>query len=92
MAEWNQADMIGAMRDFAMPVNLQMQALDEEVERLKEDNRRLAQKIQGLRSDPQAIEELARKQLRMARPGEVVVTLPPEEQPEAPSLDGSPFP
>ena len=71
---------------------LQIQALDEEVQRLKEDNRRLAQKIQGLRSDPQAIEELAREQLRLARPGEVVVTLPPEEQPDGPSLSGSPFP
>lgn len=69
---------------------LQMQALDEEVQRLKDDNRRLAQEIQELRSDPQAIEELAREQLRMARPGDVVVTLPPEEQPDAPTLNGDP--
>ncbi len=69
---------------------LQMQALDEEVQRLQEDNRRLTQKIQQLRSDPQTIEELAREQLRMARPGEVVVTLPPEEQPDAPSLENDP--
>ena len=69
---------------------LQMQALDEEVQRLQEDNRRLTQKIQQLRSDPQTIEELAREKLRLARPGEVVVTLPPEEQPNAPSLNGDP--
>ncbi len=69
---------------------LQMQALDEEVQRLQEDNRRLTQKIQLLRSDPQTIEELAREKLRLARPGEVVVTLPPEEQPDAPSLNGDP--
>ncbi len=69
---------------------LQMQALDEEVQRLQEDNRRLTQKIQLLRSDPQTIEELAREKLRLARPGEVVVTLPPEEQPNAPSLNGDP--
>ena len=66
---------------------LQMQALDEEVQRLKQDNLRLTQKIKALRSDPQAIEELAREQLRMARPGEVVVILPPEEQPGSPSLE-----
>ena len=69
---------------------LQMQALDEDVQRLQEDNRRLTQKIKALRSDPQTIEEFAREQLRMARPGDVVVTLPPEEQPEAPSLNGDP--
>ncbi len=69
---------------------LQMQALDEEVQRLQKDNRRLTQKIQLLRSDPQTIEELAREKLRLARPGEVVVTLPPEEQPNAPSLNGDP--
>ncbi len=69
---------------------LQMQALDKEVQRLQEDNRRLAQKIQELRSDPQTIEEMAREQLRMARPGEVVVTLPPEEQPDGPSLENDP--
>ncbi len=69
---------------------LQMQALDEEVQRLQEDNLRLAQKIQELRSDPQTIEELAREQLRMGRPGEVVVTLPPEEQPDRSSLENDP--
>ena len=67
----------------------QMQALDEEVERLKQDNLRLTQKIKALRSDPQAIEEAARKQLRMGRPGDVVVTLPPVEQPDSPSLESS---
>ena len=67
-----------------------MQALYEEVQRLQEDNRRLTQKIKALRSDPQTIEQLAREQLRMARPGDVVVTLPPEEQPEAPSMNGDP--
>ena len=69
---------------------LQMQALDEQVQRLQEDNLRLTQKIKALRSDPQSIEALAREQLRMGRPGEVVVTLPPEEQPDAPSLNGNP--
>lgn len=70
--------------------HLQIQALDEEIEKLKEDNLRLTQKIKALRSDPQAIEEVAREQLRMGRPNDVVVTLPPVEQPDSPSPESSP--
>jgi len=55
----------------------QIQALEEEIEKLQQDNLRLTDRIQALRNDPQAIEELARERLRMARPGEFVVTLPP---------------
>lgn len=64
----------------------QMHALVEEIEKLQQDNQRLGQRIQELRSDPNAIEKQAREQLRLGRPGEVVVTLPqPAPSPSAPS-------
>lgn len=52
------------------------QKLQEEVERLQKDNDRISQRVRELKSDPKAIEREAREQLRYARPGEVVYTLP----------------
>jgi cell division protein FtsB len=49
-----------------------------EVDQLKQENERLTKRIQDLRSDPATIEEMAREQLHLARPGEVVVTLDPK--------------
>jgi len=59
----------------------QAQALLDENEKLRQDNQRLTRRIQELRSDPEAIEKQAREQLRLGRPGEVVVTLPPSGAP-----------
>jgi cell division protein FtsB len=50
--------------------------LEKEVQQLQTDNERLSKQIGSLKSDPKAIEKEAREQLRYARPGEVVYTLP----------------
>lgn len=50
--------------------------LEKEVQQLQQENERLAKQIESLRKDPKAIEKEAREQLRYARPGEVVYTLP----------------
>ena len=60
--------------------------LEREVEQLQMENDRLSKQIESLKSDPKAIEKEAREQLRYARPGEVVYTLPSQSKPEpAPS-------
>jgi cell division protein FtsB len=69
---------------------IQIQALAGEIEKLKQDNLELAQKIKNLRSDPNTIERLAREQLSLGRPGDVVVNLPPAEQSAASSSPTSP--
>jgi cell division protein FtsB len=63
-------------------------ALQNELERLQVENERLQQQIQALRSDPKAIEREAREQLRYARPGEVIYTVPqpPDTAPQSPSM------
>ena len=61
----------------------EIQALSAEIEQVKQENRQLNQTIKDLRSDPRAIEELARERLRLARPGEVIITLPPAQPPAA---------
>jgi len=48
------------------------EALAREIDLLQEENARLGQDIAALRSDPRAIERLAREELGFARPGETV--------------------
>jgi cell division protein FtsB len=59
--------------------------LDTEIESLQRENQRLQGEIEGLKSDPRAIEREAREQLRYARPGEVIYTLPQPPQPVPPA-------
>jgi|SRR5579864_6365912 len=51
-------------------------ALDREIKDLQQDNDRLARQVDALKTDPKTIEKEAREQLRYARPGEVIYTLP----------------
>ena len=51
-------------------------ALNKEILELKQENDRLTQRVESLKNDPKAIEKEAREQLRYARPGEVIYTLP----------------
>ena len=60
------------------------QALYAEIETLRTENGRLAQEIRALRSDPRAVEEVAREQLGLARPGETVFLIHEEPAPERP--------
>lgn len=60
-------------------------ALDAEIESLQHENDRLQKEIESLKSDPKAIEREAREQLRYARPGEVIYTLPRGTEPTPPA-------
>jgi len=51
--------------------------LDQEILELKQENARLAHHVEALKTDPAAIEKEAREQLRYARPGEIIYTVPP---------------
>jgi cell division protein FtsB len=62
-----------------------IQELNAQIEQLKTENQRLTQKIDGLRDNPATIEEMAREQLHLGRPGEVVVALPPPPATHTPS-------
>jgi cell division protein FtsB len=57
-------------------------SLQQEVRRLQEENQQLERRIEALKSDPKAIERIARDQMHMARPGERIYTLP-EKVPES---------
>jgi len=50
--------------------------LQSQVDSLDNENQRLQDEVKRLRTDPETIERQAREQLRYARPGEVIYTLP----------------
>jgi len=51
-------------------------ALSASIAALRAENTSLQQRVDALRSDPAAIEAVARETLGMAKPGELVVTRP----------------
>lgn len=54
-----------------------LKTLQAEVAALDAANRKLADDVEGLQKDPAAIEKVAREELGLVAPGDVVVVLPP---------------
>jgi cell division protein FtsB len=52
--------------------------LERQLHELTHDNEEMRGHVERLQSDPDAIEREAREQLHYTRPGEVIVTLPPD--------------
>ncbi len=52
------------------------QRLQQEIQNLQLENQQFEHNIKALKTDPKTIEKEAREQLRYAKPGEVVYTLP----------------
>jgi cell division protein FtsB len=55
------------------------QALQQQIEQLRQENQELEKQVKALRSDPKAIEKVARDDMRLARPGEIIYTLPDKD-------------
>jgi cell division protein FtsB len=63
----------------ALQVRAQAQKLDaiqKEISDLDAENKQLHADIQSLRSDPTTIEKFAREELKLVKPGEVVIVTP----------------
>lgn len=58
--------------------------LRKEIDSLQQENAKLRDQVQKLKSDPHAIEREAREKLHYAKPGEVIYTLPPEPSAQNP--------
>jgi cell division protein FtsB len=59
---------------------IEYKSLHKEIDVLKQENEQLAHQVQALKTDPRTIEKEAREQLRYARPGEVIYTVPQSQQ------------
>ena len=50
--------------------------IESEISKLDTENKQLSSDIQGLRSNPNAIEKIAREELKLVKPGEIVLVTP----------------
>jgi cell division protein FtsB len=66
----------------------QIQELRGEIERLSHENQALAEHVNALKTDPDTIEKIAREEMGLAKPGEMIFKLPAGSP--APAADGKP--
>ena len=55
----------------------EIQKVTAELNRLGKENQALQQEQQDLKTDPQTIRKIAREELLLAEPGEIIIKLPP---------------
>jgi cell division protein FtsB len=86
-------DVFGAHGFLAMwRTQQEMKRLQGEVTRLGKENRALSSQVNSLKTDPKAIERIAREEMGLARPGEMIFKMPAPASPsgDAPSSGDSP--
>ena len=70
-------DIFGSHGLLAMRrTQMQMRELRGQVDRLHQENSALNKQVQSLRTDPKAVERIAREEMGLARPGEMIFKLP----------------
>jgi cell division protein FtsB len=52
--------------------------VQEEIDQINEENRQLQDRVKSLKTDPQAIEHIAREEMGLARPGEYIFKTSPK--------------
>jgi cell division protein FtsB len=57
---------------------MEAEKLQQEIQQINADNARLAEEVQALKNDPRIIERIAREEMGLARPGELIFKLPPK--------------
>lgn len=76
----------------------QAERVQQEINRIDNENRQLQDSVKSLKSDPQAIERIAREEMGLARPGEYIFKIPakpsdaPSPDPASPPIQSAPQP
>lgn len=74
-------DIFGAHGYLAMRRTKQdIERVAGEIARLNKENAELAEEVKSLKSDPHKIESIARDELGLAKPGEVIIKIPRDQQ------------
>ena len=63
----------------------EIQKVQGEIARLNKENTALSEEVKALKSDPHKIESIARDELGLAKPGEVIIKIPKSEQIKPPA-------
>lgn len=70
-------DIFGAHGFLAMRrTQKQIERLRKDIQQVNQENRALAEQVKALKSDPRVIERIAREEMGLARPGEIIFKLP----------------
>lgn len=84
-------DVFGAHGIMAMHRSkVQMQVIQAKIDKLDQENRDLQQRIENLKTDPSAIEKIARDRMGLARPGELIFRLPDTKSSQTSASPASP--
>jgi cell division protein FtsB len=75
-------DIFGAHGFLAMRrTKLEIARVQGEISRLNKENVELSDEVKSLKTDPHKIESIARDELGLAKPGDVIIKLPQARQP-----------
>jgi cell division protein FtsL len=61
----------------------EIEQVQSDILRLNKENAELSEEVRALKSDPHKIESIARDELGLARPGEVIIKIPKSAQTES---------
>jgi cell division protein FtsL len=64
----------------------EIEKVQKDIDRLNSENLQLQEDVKALRTDPRLIEKIARDELFLAKPGEIIINLP---QPQVPQQNSS---
>ena len=60
---------------------VEMEKTELQLKELDKENLQLEQEVRDLKSDPRLIEKIAREEIQLARPGEIIIRMPATAQP-----------
>ena len=65
----------------------EIERVKQDINRLNKENSDLGEQVKALKTDPKLIEKIAREDLQRARPGEIIIRIPPlpQQAPDAPA-------
>jgi cell division protein FtsB len=61
----------------------EIERVRKDIDRINSENMKLSNDVKSLKTDPRAIERIAREELQRAKPGEVIIRIPQSQQPPA---------
>ena len=75
-------DVFGAHGFIAMRrTQSEIDRVTKDLARMNKENAELGDLVRALKTDPRLIEKIAREDLQRAKPGEIIIRIPPSQQP-----------
>jgi cell division protein FtsB len=83
-------DIFGAHGFIAMrKTQKEIEQIREQIGKLNDENQSLSGQVNSLKTDPKAIERIAREEMGLARPGEIIYKFPDSAKPGDPQKSAS---